>query len=208
VTITLEGLTQNLLFWPSSLLCGSIPTTDHILGLGENLIRNQLGASWQLLTNFPRLFARAAPGHSTSSSQCPDTSEGQGLWPKGGQDEILMSACRHVHGYSAPDIQLMLPYTDPRRASTSYNVAYIRLQCEVQGCASIIRIRTLMAFNKCLDEEATAMLAASQAHAIACGNGHSLNGPIVHKSLAFDVHLDEDWEPGRLESARSARLSA
>jgi predicted cobalt transporter CbtA len=66
-----------------------------------------------------------------------------------------------------------------------------------------------MAFNKCLDEEATAMLAASQAHAIACGNGHSLNGPIVHKSLAFDVHFDEDWETGDGWNRRApARLSA
>ena len=140
----------------------------------------------------------------------PDTFQGQGLWPEGGSGRnFLCPACKHVHGYSAPDIQLMLPYTDPRRASTSYNVAYIRLQWEVQGCASIIRIRTLMAFNKCLDEEATAMLAASQAHAIACGNGHSLNGPIVHKSLAFDVHLDEDWETGDGWNRRApARLSA
>jgi len=211
VTITLVGLTQNLLFWPSSLLCGSIPTTDHILGARRKSHPKPTRCLMATFDQFPALVCKSCSRPiPLPPAKCPDTSEGQGLWPKGGsRRNFLCPACRHVHGYSAPDIQLMLPYTDPRRASTSYNVAYIRLQCEVQGCASIIRIRTLMAFNKCLDEEATAMLAASQAHAIACGNGHSLNGPIVHKSLAFDVHFDEDWETGDGWNRRApARLSA
>jgi hypothetical protein len=127
----------------------------------------------------------------------PDTLEGQGLWPKGGsRRHFLCPACLHVHGYSAPDVQLMLPHTDPRRASMSYNVVYIRLQCRVQGCASILRIRTLMAFDKCPQEEASAILASSQAHAIACGNGHILSGRIVPYGLAFDARFDEDWEIG------------
>ena len=127
----------------------------------------------------------------------PDTLEGQGLWPNGGsRRNFLCPACGHVHGYSAPDLQLMLPHTDPRRAGTSYSVVYIRVQCAVQGCASILRIRTLMAFDKCPDEEVPAMLASSLAHAIACGNGHILNGPIVHCSLACDARFDEDWEIG------------
>jgi hypothetical protein len=125
----------------------------------------------------------------------PDTLEGQGLWPQGGsRRNFLCPACRHVHGYSAPDVQLMLPHTDPRRPNTSYNVVYIRLQCGVKGCASVLRIRTLMAFDKCPHEEVTAMFISSQAHAIACGNGHILNGPIVLYSLAFDAKFDEDWE--------------
>jgi hypothetical protein len=140
----------------------------------------------------------------------PDTLEGQGLWPKGGsRRNFLCPACRHVHGYSAPDVELMLPYTDPRRESTSYNVVYIRIQCGVQGCASIVRIRTLMAFNKSPHEEAAAMLLSSQAHAIACGNGHSLSGPIVLYGLAFDAKFDEDWEIGEGWNRRTpARLCA
>ena len=127
----------------------------------------------------------------------PDTVEGQGLWLKGGSGRnFLCPSCRHIHGYSAPDVQWMLSYTDPRRVGTSYNVAYMRLQCGVQGCASIVRIRTLMAFDKCLLEEAAAMLVSSQPHAIACGNGHVFSGPIVLYGLAFDAHFDEDWEIG------------
>jgi hypothetical protein len=77
----------------------------------------------------------------------------------GSRRNFLCPACRHVHGYSASDVQLILPYTDPRTAGTSYNVVYIRLQCRGQGCASILRIRTLMAFDKCPQEEAPAILA-------------------------------------------------
>jgi hypothetical protein len=127
----------------------------------------------------------------------PDTLEGQGLWPEGGSGRnFLCPACRHVHGYAAPDVQLMLPHTDPRRAGTSYNVVYIRLQCAVQGCASILRIRTLMAIDKDPHKETPALLAASRAHAIACGNGHILSGPMVPYGLAFDARFDESWEIG------------
>jgi hypothetical protein len=138
----------------------------------------------------------------------PETSEGQGLWPSGGSSRnFLCPACRHVHGYSARDIQLLLPHTDPRKESTSYGVAYIRLQCAVQGCSSICRIRTLLAFDKCPSEEAAAILASSHAHAIACGNGHVLDGPIPHYGLAFDAHFDEDWEIGEAFNNRSSGRS-
>jgi hypothetical protein len=127
----------------------------------------------------------------------------------GSKRNFLCPACRHVHGYSAPDVQLILPYTDPRTAGTSYNVVYIRLQCRGQGCASILRIRTLMAFDKCPQEEASAILASSQAHAIACGNGHILSGRIVPYGLAFDADFDKDWEIGeRWNSRTSVPLSA
>ena len=127
----------------------------------------------------------------------PDPSEGQGLWPIGGsQRNFLCPGCGHVHGYSAPDVQLMLPHTDPRTAGTSYNVVYIRLQCGVPDCASIIRIRTLMAFDKDPQKEAPIIFASSQAHAIDCGNGHLLSGPIAQYGLAFDAHFDEDWQIG------------
>jgi hypothetical protein len=70
----------------------------------------------------------------------------------------------------------MLPHTDPRRAGLSYNVVYMRLQCGVQGCSSIIRIRTLMASDKCPHDEALAMLATSRPQGIARNNGHILSG--------------------------------
>ena len=134
----------------------------------------------------------------------PDPSEGQGLWPIGGsQRNFLCPACRHVHGYSAPDLQLILPHTDPRRVGMSYNVVYIRLQCRVQGCTSILRIRTLMAFDKDPYEEAPIILASSQAHAIACGSGHILSGPIAHYDCALDAHFDEDWEIGKASNRRT-----
>ena len=73
----------------------------------------------------------------------------------------------------------------------------------------MLRIRTLMAFDKSPDEEVPAMLASSLAHEIACGNGHSVNGPIVVYGLAFDAKFDEDWEIGEGWNRRTpARLSA
>jgi hypothetical protein len=135
----------------------------------------------------------------------PDTLEGQGLWPEGGsRRNFLCPACKHVYGYSASDVELMLPYTDPRRAGTSYNVVYIRLQCAVQSCASILRIRTLMAIDKDPPKEAPAILASSCAHAIACSNGHILCGPIVTCGIAFDAQCDEDWEIGEGWNRRSS----
>jgi hypothetical protein len=140
----------------------------------------------------------------------PDTLEGQGLWPQGGsRRNFLCPACRHVHGYSAPDVQLMLPHTDPRKAGTSYNVVYIRLRCGVQSCASIVRIRTLMAFDKETPKEAPVILASSCAHALQCGNGHILSGHTYPYGLAFDAHFDEDWEIREGGNGRTpARLCA
>ena len=138
----------------------------------------------------------------------PDTLEGRGLWPQGGSSRnFLCPACRHVHGYSAPDVKLMLPHTDPREAGTPYNVVYIRLQCGVRGCASLLRIRTLMPFDICPHEEVTAALVSSQAHAIACGNGHILSGAIVAYGLALDAHFDEDWEIGEAWNKRTSASS-
>ena len=140
----------------------------------------------------------------------PNASEGQGLWPEGGSGRnFLCPACRHVHGYSALDVHLVLPHTDPRRAGTSYNVVYIRLQCREQGCASILRIRTLMASGKDPNEEVEAMLVSSQARAIGCSNGHILSGSIIPYGLAFDARFDEDWEIGETSTRRTlARFSA
>ena len=140
----------------------------------------------------------------------PDPSEGQGLWPMGGsQRNFLCPACRHACKYSAQDVQLMPAQTDPRRVGMSYNVVYIRLPCGLRGCASLLRIRTLMAFDKDPHEEIPAMLVSSQAHAITCGNGHILDGFIVLYGLAFDAHFDEDWEIGDGWNRRSsARVCA
>ena len=139
----------------------------------------------------------------------PDTSEGQGLWPMGGsRRNFLCPACRHVYEYSAQDIQFMPAQTDPRRANTPYNVVYIRLRCNVQGCAYLFRIRTLMAFDKDPHKEAPVILASSHAHAIVCGNGHILNGPIVPYGFAFDVQVDEEWEVGKGVAIGSSTLTA
>jgi hypothetical protein len=98
----------------------------------------------------------------------PDTSNGQGVWPAGGsRRNFLCPACRYVHGYAAPDIQPLLPNTDPRKAGTSYNVVYIRLECEVQGCASILRIRTLMAIDKVPHKEAPRLRVATDIYCAA-----------------------------------------
>jgi hypothetical protein len=79
----------------------------------------------------------------------------------------------------------------------------------VQGCASILRIRTLMAIDLDPQKEAPVLLAASRAHAIACGNGHIVGGPIVPYGLAFDARFDPDWEIGEGWNRRaSARFCA
>jgi hypothetical protein len=101
-----------------------------------------------------------------------------------------------VHGYSALDVELILPCTDPRQASTSYNVVYIRLQCRVQGCASILQIRTLMAFDKCPHEEVTAILVSSYCSCDCLWQWPHPKRPIVASGLAFDARFDEDWEIG------------
>jgi hypothetical protein len=193
-------------------LCGDNPEDradlgDHI----EFLIPTLMGCHMATFDQFPALVCKhCSRPIPLPPAKYPDTFEGQGLWPVGGsRRNFLCPACRYVHGYSALDVRLMLPYTDPRRESTSYNVVYIRLQCGVQGCSSILRIRTLMAFDKRPHEEATALLASSQAHAIACSNGHSLSGPIVPSRLAFDARFDEDWEIGEGWNRRSpARMCA
>jgi len=80
---------------------------------------------------------------------------------KGGQDEISYvpraGTCR-VFGSRYP---VDAPLHGSAPSITSYNVAYIRLQCEVQAALHHTHSHT-HGFNKCLDEEATAMLAASQ----------------------------------------------
>ena len=170
----------------------------HGLGLKELLSKTNKRCHMVAFDQFPALVCKnCSRPIPLPPAKHPDALEGEGLWPEGGsRRNFLCPACRHVHGYSAQDVQLMLPHTDPRRAGTSYNVVYIRLQCGVQGCASILRIRTLMAIHKDPHREAPVILASSCAHAIACGNGHILCGPIAPFGLDFDADCDEDWEIG------------
>jgi hypothetical protein len=185
--------------------------TDHISGARRTSYPQAMGCRMAMFDQFPALVCKNCfrPIPLPPATR-PDTLEGQGLWPEGGsRRNFLCPACRHVDGYSAPDVQLVLPHTDPRRAGSSYNVVYIRLQCGVQGCSSILRIRTLMAFDKRPHDEALAMLATSRAQAIACNNGHILSGLIVPYGLAFDVRFDEDWEIGEGWNRRTpARMRA
>jgi hypothetical protein len=159
---------------------------------------------------FPALVCKNCSGSiPLPPAKRPDPSQGQGLWPMGGsRRNFLCPACRHAYEYSAPDVQQMPAETDPRRAGTSYSVVYLRLQCSEQGCDSILRIRTLMAFDKSLYEEAPAMLDTSLPHEIACGNGHILTGSIFLNGLAFDASFDEDWEMGNDWNRRPAQLCA
>jgi hypothetical protein len=53
-----------------------------------------------------------------------------------------------------------------------------------------------MAIDKDPHKETPVLLAASRAHAIACGNGHILSGPMVPYGLAFDARFEEGWEIG------------
>jgi len=188
-------------------VCGIRP--EHALGLEELLPKTNKRCHMATFDQFPALVCKnCSRPIPLPPAKRPDTSDGQGVWPEGGsRRNFLCPACRHVHGYSAPDVQLMLPYADPRRAGTSYNVVYIRLQCRVQGCASILRIRTLMALDKNPHKEAPVILSSSCAHAIACGNGHILCGPIASYGLAFDARCDGDWEIGESWNRR-ARLCA
>jgi hypothetical protein len=89
--INSNGLTQNLLWWPSGLLCGVNPDDRADLGgHKESLNPNpNWGAPWQLLTSFPLLFARTALGRFHSLQ--PNTPihlkvKDCGLWVD--QDEI------------------------------------------------------------------------------------------------------------------------
>jgi hypothetical protein len=185
--------------------------TNHIWGLEGLLTHNRAGCPMATFDQFPALICKnCSRPIPLPPATHPGTLEGQGLWPKGGsRRNFLCPACRHVHGYSAPDVQLVLPHMDPRRSGSSYSVVYIRLQCGVRGCSSILRIRTLIACDKCPHDEALAMLVTSCTQAIACNNGHILNGPIVPCGLAFDARFDEDWEIGEGWNRRTpARLCA
>ena len=122
----------------------------------------------------------------------------QGSWPRGNvRRNFLCPQCRHIYEYSAEDVELVPAEADPRKAGTPYNVVAIRLPCGTPGgCASLVRIRTIMPFDIDPSQEALTLLAASVAHEIHCDGPHILSGPISQRGLAFDAHFDEDWQIG------------
>jgi len=127
----------------------------------------------------------------------PETSQGRGSWPTGGHlKNFLCPVCKHVYEYSAQDVDSLSPETHPRAVNTPYNVVCIELECDAKNCGSLVRIRTVMEFDKDPRAEAPGMLAKGTAHAIRCDRGDILNGPLAPFAEAFDAYFDEDWETG------------
>lgn len=125
----------------------------------------------------------------------PDKSQGLRRWPTDAPTRtFLCPLCRHLYEYAAHDVQRIPVPADPHRPSTSLNVACILLPCGVAGCAALLRIRTVMAFDKDPRAEALAMLVSSIAHDIPCDRGHIQSGPITHSSP--DAYFDKDWKLG------------
>jgi hypothetical protein len=90
---------------------------------------------------------------------------------------------------------MYLAQRDPRRKNTPYNVVSILLPCGEKGCASLLRIRIVVASDKEPHERALETLPAAQAHAIHCDSKeHILNGPILPFGTACDAMFDEDWK--------------
>jgi hypothetical protein len=126
----------------------------------------------------------------------PDTFEGLGSWPTGGViRNFLCPQCKRVYEYSAHDVQFLPVGRDPRREGMFYNVMSILLPCGVEGCGTLLTIRTILASDTDAHEKALEQLVASSAHEIHCdGRQHMLNGPILPFGTAFDVMYDDDWE--------------
>lgn len=125
----------------------------------------------------------------------PDISEHLGAWPTGAvARNFLCRQCKRVYEYSAQNVQGLPVGRDPRRVDARYNVVSILLQCGVQGCASLLRIRTVAASDEDLHEMVPGELATAQAHEIHCDRGHTLSGPIRMSGMAFDILLDDEWE--------------
>jgi hypothetical protein len=88
---------------------------------------------------------------------------------------------------------MFLAQKDPRKEGKPYNVVSMWLPCGVGGCASLLEIRIVVAFDKDLRERALEILPKAQVHAIRCNKGHTLNGQLMPFGMAFDVVFDEDW---------------
>ena len=122
----------------------------------------------------------------------PDTSLGLKSWPTDGAlRNFSCPACRSVFEYSAKDVQPFpiqkLPESRPR------SVAVILLPCGVSGCASLLRIHTLMGNDAELRQAGPEVAARSIAHAIRCDTGHTLTG-LPKMGGAIRTQFDPDWE--------------
>jgi hypothetical protein len=127
----------------------------------------------------------------------PDISQGLGRWPRGALIRtFLCPLCRHLYEYLAHDVQPVPVLEAPHKSGASDNVVCILLTCGVGGCASLLRIRTVMAFDKDPRAEASEMLGASHAHEIPCDRGHILSGSIGYSAMSFDAYFDEEWKIG------------
>jgi hypothetical protein len=122
----------------------------------------------------------------------PDTSQGLGSWP---MDSALRNfscpACRSVYEYSARDVQ---PF--PRAGYTgsmTRSVVSIEVPCGVAGCASLLRVHTLMESDTDLRAASREVIARGTAHAIRCDIGHTLNGG-QFRATSISSHFDDDWK--------------
>ena len=87
--INSNSLTQNLLWWPSGLLCGVNPDDRADLGPQRTYYPKLTRSAWQLLTSFLLLIARTAFGRFHSlRPHVPIHSKVKDCGPKVGQNEI------------------------------------------------------------------------------------------------------------------------
>jgi hypothetical protein len=99
-----------------------------------------------------------------------------------------------MYEYSAQDVHpLPATGTTERSRSKPRNVVCIELQCGVGNCASLLRIRTLMAADIEPRDRAPEVVALGVAHAIPCDKGHIQSG-LPKDGLAFSAAIDSDWE--------------
>jgi hypothetical protein len=126
-----------------------------------------------------------------------DTSLGLGAWPMdGAARNFLCPVCKHVFVYSAHDVRPTPVQADPRTGNKPYNVVLIEVPCGVGNCGSLLRIRTLMAFDADPILEAPEVVALSTAHEIPCDKGHIQNGPAIRTGTAYNAEFDPLWTMG------------
>ena len=91
---------------------------------------------------------------------------------------FLCRTCGDVHEYGSGDYQSLDPL-EARRPEKAQHVVTIQLQCGKDGCAGLLRIRTLMDFDADLHSEVPGILARSVANNVPCDKGHLLSGPCI-----------------------------
>jgi hypothetical protein len=141
---------------------------------------------------FPALVCRCGNPIPLPPATHPDISQGLGSWPTDGAlRNFACPACRSVYEYSAKDVHPFpiekLPESKPR------SVVVILLPCGVVGCASLLRIHTLMGNDADLRQAAPEVVARSLAHAIRCDIGHTLTG-LPKMGGPIRAQFDDDWE--------------